>query len=93
MLGGLSTDPKHARDLVNDITAICNGPLTSNGISSLVSDVKEAKAITDAFSVNPEIELFLKKVSSMQASIVDLTPNVLSWLKEKGLMNKLKIRF
>ena len=34
-----------------------------------------------------------KKVSSFQATINDLTPNVLLWLKEKKLTSKLRIRF
>lgn len=60
---------------------------------SLVSDVTEAKQITEEFSLNPEIEDFLKKVSSQRATVNDLTPNVLIWLKGKNLTGKLKIRF
>ena len=40
-----------------------------------------------------EIERFLKKVSAQQATVIDLTPNVLAWLKEKNLTGKLRVRF
>lgn len=93
MIGGLSADPKRAKELADNISkAVATDP-TIKGISGLVSDVAEAKKIMDAFSLNPEIEAFLKKVSAQQATVLDLTPNVLSWLKEKKLTDKLKIRF
>lgn len=93
MIGGLSADPKRAKELADNISKAVAADPTIKGISGLVSDVAEAKKITDAFSLNPEIESFLKKVSAQQATVLDLTPNVLSWLKEKKLTNKLKIRF
>ena len=34
----------------------------------------EAKQITDQFSLNPEIEDFLKKVFSQRATVLDLPP-------------------
>lgn len=93
MIGGLSNDPKRARELANKITQTAAGDPSTKAINSMVSDVAEAKRIADKFSLNPEIEGFLKKVSSQQATILDLTPKVLAWLKEKNLTGKLKIRF
>lgn len=93
MIGGLSNDPKRARELADSITKTVASDPSIKAIKSLVSDVKEAQQIADTFSLNPEIEAFLKKVSSQQATVVDLTPNILKWLKEKKLIGKLKIRF
>lgn len=93
MIGGLSNDPKRARELADSITKTVASDPSIKAIKSLVSDVKEAQQIADTFSLNPEIEAFLKKVSSQQATVVDLTPNILNWLKEKKLIGKLKIRF
>ena len=56
----------------------------------LCGSMDELRALAQ---LNPEIEAFLQKVSSQQATIVDLTPNVLTWLKEKKLTSKLKVRF
>ena len=77
----------------DSISKTVNGALSVTSIKKLVADVDEAKRITHGFSLNPEIEAFLQKVSSQQATIVDLTPNVLTWLKEKKLTSKLKVRF
>lgn len=93
MIGGLSADPKRAKELADNINKAVTADPTIKGINGLVSDVAEAKKITEDFSLNPEIEAFLKKVSSQQATVFDLTPNVLTWLKEKKLTSKLKIRF
>lgn len=92
-IGGLSGDPKRARELVDNIAKTVAGNPSMKAVKSLVSDVAEAKQITEAFSLNPEIEDFLKKVSSQRATVNDLTPDVLVWLKEKNLTGKLKIRF
>lgn len=93
MIGSLSADPKRSKDLADNIGKLVAGDPTISGIKSLVADVAEAQNIVEAFSLNPEIERFLKKVSAQQATVIDLTPNVLAWLKEKNLTGKLRVRF
>lgn len=93
MIGGLSNDPQRAKELADNITKTVAKDPSITAVKNLVADVAEAKQITEEFSLNPEIEFFLKKVSSQRATVFDLTPNVLTWLKEKNLTGKLKIRF
>lgn len=93
MIGGLSNDPQRAKELTDNITKTVAGDPSIKTVKSLVSDVAEAKQIIDGFSLNPEIEDFLKKVSAQRATVLDLTPNILTWLREKNLTGKLKIRF
>lgn len=93
MIGNLTDNPKQARELVEGINKTAEGNPSIKSMSKLVTDVAEAKKITDSFSIGPQIESFLKKVSSQQATVADLTPDVIAWLKEKKLMGKLKVRF
>lgn len=93
MIGNLTDNPKQAKDLVEGINKTVDSDPSIKSISKLVADVTEAKKITDSFSIGPKIESFLKKVSSQQATVADLTPDVTAWLKEKKLMGKLKVRF
>lgn len=93
VIGNLTDNPKQARELVEGINKTAEGGPSIKSISKLVSDVAEVKKITDSFSIGPQIESFLKKVSSQQATVADLTPDVTAWLKEKKLMGKLKVRF
>lgn len=93
MIGSLTDNPKQAKDLVEGINKTVEGDPSIKSIGKLVADVAEVKKITDSFSIGPKIESFLKKVSSQQATVADLTPDVTAWLKEKKLMGKLKVRF
>lgn len=93
MIGGLSDDPKRAKELAENISKTVSEDPSIKAINSLVSDVAEANRVAEQFSLNPEIERFLKKVSSQGATVSDLIPEVMTWLQEKKLMSRLKIRF
>ena len=93
MIGGLSSDPKKANELLEKIKKLTDGNLSTGAIDSLVDNVAQAKVITDSFSLNENIEKFLKKVSTRQATILDLTPEVQKWLSDKRLSGKLRISF
>lgn len=93
MIGSLSSDPKRAKELADSISKTVAGDPSINAVQRLVADVDEAKRIADEFSLNPDIEEFLKKVSSQKATVLDLTSDILTWLREKNLTNKLKVRF
>lgn len=93
LIAGITDNPKYYRDMADSIREICENPPTSKSVSDLIHKVRSAKAVVDKFSLNPAIESFLKKVSSRQATIADLTPEVMNWLKENRLAGKLKIRF
>lgn len=93
MIGGLSDNPKRAKELEDRITQTVSRDPSKKSVKDLVTDVAEAKQIANEFSLNPDIESFLKKVSSQRATVLDLTPDILDWLKEKDLTNRLKIRF
>lgn len=93
VIGNLTDNPKQANDLVEGIKKTVDGAPSIKTIGKLVADVAEAQKITDSFSIGPKIESFLKKVSSQQATVADLTPDIIAWLKEKKLMGRLKVRF
>ena len=93
LIGALTSNPKKASDLQEKIAKITSGALTEANIDSLIGNVKQAKNITDGFSLNSNIELFLKKVSDRKATILDLTPQVQKWLSDKGVSGKLRISF
>ncbi len=93
MIGGLTDNPKAATELSEKIKGLTESSVSLKNIDDLVESVSKAKTLTDSFSLNADIEVFLKKVSSRQATIRDLTPGILKWLKEKNLMDKLNINY
>ena len=93
IISGLTDDPKAVRELAKSIGDIITANVSRKQINALVSKVNEANKITSDFPLKPEIETFLKKVSAQRATISDLTPNILEWLKEHKLLEKLKVNF
>ena len=93
LIAGLTADPKGARMLAVRINDICNEAPTVKNVQTLTADISKAKEIISRFSIKPEIEAFLKKVSAQQATVFDLTPEILAWLKAQGLTRKLKVNF
>lgn len=93
MISGLYTNPKKARELAVQIEEIVEEYPSIAAVDKLIADVAEAKAITESFELNSNIEGFLRKVSSQKATVADLTPTVIQWLKDKKLMGKLKVTF
>lgn len=93
LIGALTSNPKRASELFDKITKITSGALSADNIDTLIDSVEQARLITEGFSLNSNIELFLKKVSNRQATILDLTPQIQKWLSDKGLSGKLRISF
>ena len=93
MIGGLSENPQRVRTLIDNIDKAVSKEPTRNVIISLIENVAEAKSITDTFALNKNIEAFLQKVSLQQATVDDLNPIIMDWLKEKHLTKKLYLKF
>lgn len=90
---GLTDRPKEVADLRDQIIKLASSDPTVVATKRLASDVAQANGIISQFSLKPEIEVFLKKVSSKTATVKDVTPEVLSWLESKKLVDKLRVSF
>lgn len=93
IISGFSDNPKYVNGLIVSIEKSITASPSTKEIDKLVNNVAEAKKETDKFQLSPEIEQFLEKVAKQQATVFDLTPEVLAWLGDKKLTNKLKVRF
>lgn len=93
IIGNLTDNPEKAQTLNTDIlNAIVTAP-SRKSVQTFVTNVGDAQILSASFSMRPEIEIFLKKVKNKEATIVDLTPDIMTWLEEKQLTKKLGIRF
>lgn len=90
---GLTDRPKEVADLRDQIIKLTSSDPTVVATKRLASDVTQANGIISQFSLKPEIEVFLRKVSSKTATVKDVTPEVLSWLESKKLVDKLRVSF
>lgn len=90
---GLTDRPKEVADLRDQIIKLASSDPTVIATKRLAADVAQANGIISQFSLKPEIEVFLKKVSSKTATVKDVTPEVLSWLENQKLVDKLRVSF
>ena len=90
---GLSDNPGEIAELKSRITKLTEGDPSAVSAKKLAADVTRAKEIISQFSLKPGIEAFLNKVSSKQATVQDLSPEILHWLEHQKLLTKLKISF
>ena len=68
-------------------------PKSDQVVYNFLNDVESAQKLVNSLQLDAEIELFIVKVLSQQATITDLSDHVLNWIKENHLTGKLKIRF
>lgn len=93
IIQGLSDNPKEIEELNARIAKLTANDPSLSSAKKLSADVTQAKEIIDHFSLKPEIEAFLRKVASKQATVKDLSPIVIAWLEDQKLLVKLKISF
>ena len=80
-------------ELKSRIGNTVNGDPSPASAKKLSADVAQANVIISKFSLKPEIEAFLKKVAAKKATVSDLSPEVLNWLSDQKLLEKLKLSF
>ena len=62
-----------------------NWPTKKADIELMNKGISEAKHIISVIDLTDQIQQFLRAISENQATLLDLTPNVLEWIKEKKL--------
>lgn len=93
-LKSLLPDKKEADDLLEVLEkAKVKMPTSAKGVDDFLSKVAQGKAIVDGLHLDDEVEKFISKVKLQRATVNDLTPHILEWLKVNDLMNTMKVRF
>jgi|GEM_PF-1865240 len=87
-------EKERASYLQHDLaTAKKNLPGSSESIAVFKANVKEGETIVNALNLDSEADSFIQKVRNQTATVSDLTPHILDWLRENNLNRQLKIRF
>lgn len=68
-------------------------PSSVKGIDDFLAKTARGKELTDNLHVGPEAEKFISKVKAQKATVRDLTPGIMTWLKENDLLDVVKVRF
>lgn len=68
-------------------------PESPKAIDTFLENVKRGKDLIDELHLDEEVEKFIEKVRNQQATVADLSPHIMDWLKENYLTDQIKIRF
>lgn len=95
-LRGLLDNKKEADEILEYLNnAKVNMPASEKVLESFIIRVDKGKKIVDGlhFEANPEAKSFINKVRLQKATVEDLSPHILEWLKDNHLSDKIKLRF
>lgn len=93
-LKGLLPDKKEAEDLLEALNkAKLTMPSSSKIIDDFLSKVSRGKEMVDGLHLDDKVEKFINKVKMQKATVGDLTPHIMDWLKDNNLLNTMKVRF
>lgn len=68
-------------------------PIDKTKLKRLKKALSDVDEITETLNIGEEAQTFLEKVNKGEASLIDLSPSVLTWLKENDLERKMKLSF
>lgn len=93
-LKGLIQNKQEAEELLEALQkAKISIPRSSKAIDIFLENVKRGKDLIDGLHLDEETEKFIVKVRTQQATVADLSPHIMNWLKNNNLMDNMKVRF
>ena len=93
-LKGLLSNKQEAEDILNALAKAKTAlPGSSKAIDTFLDNIKRGKGLIDGLHLDEEAEEFIGKVRTQRATVADLTPHIMDWLKENHLTGQIKVRF
>ena len=93
-LKGLLQNKQEAEELLEALQkAKVSIPGSSKAIDTFLENVKRGKGLIDGLHLDEETEKFIIKVRTQQATVADLSPHIMDWLKENNLTRQIKVKF
>lgn len=93
-LSNLFEDKRKVKEISTRLNGMKNRwPITDNDIVEFKEVIKEGENIIKQLKLTEEVQMFLTMVVNRTATIEDLTPEVLSWIKDNEFVEKLTIGF
>ena len=95
-LRGLLQNKKEADEIIEYLEKVkTTVPISAGGLDKFLKNTERGKKIVDDlhFDSDPEVKTFIGKVGKQHATVRDLSPHILEWLKNNQLTDKIKLRF
>ncbi|MBO9128579.1 hypothetical protein [Bacillus sp. 165] len=68
-------------------------PISESNITQFSKHLFQAKEKLMSLNTTPEVQQFLNRVANNEATIADITSEVMEWLRDNNFLNNLKISF
>lgn len=93
-LKGLLRNKQEAEELLEALQkAKVSIPGSPKEIDDFLENVKRGKDLIDGLHLDKEAQDFIAKVRNQRATVADLSPHIMDWLKENHLTGQIKVRF
>lgn len=93
-LKSLLPDEKEADDILEALSkAKTSIPSSTKSIDQFMEDIRKGKELIDGLHLDEEAESFIFKVRTQTATVADLTPHIMKWLKDNNLTGQIKVSF
>lgn len=89
ILAQIAPDKANIRKIKQSLDNCSSWPLKEDMCNRYFESVKSAKNTLSKYKLDEEIETFLDKVISKNATLSDLTDNILNWIKSENLSDKI----
>ncbi|QUF82105.1 hypothetical protein [Clostridium butyricum] len=90
---GIAQDKDKVKYASNKIKECANWAVVNKKLNSLCMGIKEANEIIEALDIDNNIIEFLKKVSSEEATLLDIDEKIIFWINKNELQGKIFISF
>lgn len=85
------SNPMIVRNCVANIRKCEKWPLTADAVSSYINAKQQASELLKEMRFDDDIKIFLQKVTLRTATLADLTPQILEWINEENIADKISL--
>lgn len=86
-------DPNRCQNVMRSLRAGAEWMSNSNGFDSFYDALIQSEDIIKNMNVGEEVIAFLERMNQRTATIADLNPKVLGWLRDQALLDKIYLNF
>ena len=86
-------DSEHVSKCMEGIAKGSTWTTSINDFKTMDHSLSEAKILINGLGLDQQIIAFLQKMNNGKATVMDLDDNVLRWLKEESLDQRVKLSF
>ena len=88
------TDEDEINIIINTLMGYENmWPINREKYDRFIENIELAKNKIDSLELTDEVRRFIRRITSNNATLSDLTPDILKWVKDNGYESKIKLKF